>query len=76
MICLILSQILSQRDGFRTKNYRTRRAVLCRLEGIVLLHWSGLTQEARTAHSAVDDKEGGQALRAHAAGDTGSAVDE
>ena len=75
MICLILPQILSQRDGFRAKKYRTRRAVLCRLEGIVLLHWSGLTQEARAAHSAVDDKEGGQALRAHAAGDTGGAVD-
>ena len=71
MICLILSQ----RDGFRTKNYRTRRTVLCRLEGIVLLHRGGLTQEARTAHSAVDDKEGGQALRAHTAGDTGGAVD-
>ena len=67
--------ILSQRGGFRTKNYRTRRTVLCRLEGIVLLHRGGLTQEARAAHSAVDGKEGGQPLRAHAAGDTGSAVD-
>ena len=67
--------ILSQRGGFRTKNYRTRRAVLRRLEGIVLLHWNGLTQEARAVHSAVDHKEGGQPLRAHAAGDTGGAVD-
>ena len=75
MICLILPQILSQRDGFRAKNYRTRRAVLRRLEGIVLLHRGGLTQEARAAHSAVDHKEGGQPLRAHAAGDTGGAVD-
>ena len=67
--------ILSQRDGFRTKNYRTRRAVLRRLEGIVLLHRGGLTQEARTAHSAVDHEEGGQPFRAHAAGDAGGAVD-
>ena len=75
MICLILSQILSQRDGFRTKNYRTRWTVLCRLEGIVLLGRGGLTQELGAALSAVDDKEGGQALRAHAAGDAGGGVD-
>ena len=75
MICLILPQILSQRDGFRAKKYRTRRAVLRRIEGIVLLGRGGLTQEAGAAHSAVDGKEGGQPLRAHTAGDADGAVD-
>ena len=75
MIYLILSQILSQRDGFRTKNYRTRRAVLRRIEGIVLLHWSGLTQEAGAAHRAVDHEEGGQSFCTHAAGDASGGVD-